>query len=545
MLAIGAILLIIAVSCGFVSVSVFLRDPVYYYGYREGPANRAAMISGAVGFLCFLLSAWILLPWFHPLFFGLFFNNLGFWIVCGVILVAAILAGLLSNSLGSGRDVAVGVCFVLFVIGVIAWLSVYGFMGGRWSRSALYGTLQYEELQQLPDTTSIRYLPMEVARQLAKNALQEPGITLGEAEPLVREAEVEWIAPRIPNGLLNSWRKKADGFAIIGSDGKTTMVRQAMQVGEGMLGSDSISWKIRKQRYFSTIAEVFYIENPAGEVVAVVPYLDHPFRFPVRVPEWGGVFLVFSNGNIQNLTPHEALKHPLLQGVRIFPEGLAKLQVEAFAYKYGIRNAIFTHRDQIRIPAVSETLFGNEMPFLLPTALGQKWFIATTPWGADGIFRIFLIDAMTGQIQVYTAPQDSSLVGPLKARTFMPTGFSTYDWSKFAVLEPRPIIRDGILYWMFTITTNEYAGVKNTVLVNSHTSEVLDFGSSRSDLLKFLAGGVAGRVAFSPNQQDAEVSEAMNIVPKAQLSAEELADLILQLEELVESLRRLQQTLPK
>ncbi|GAH45844.1 unnamed protein product, partial [marine sediment metagenome] len=49
-------------------------------------------------------------------------------------------------------------------------------------------------------------------------------------------------------------------------------------------------------------------------------------------------------------------------------------------------------------------------------AAGMKWFIACEPYGAaHGIYKIFLIDARTGEISFNKQPKAEALIGPVKA----------------------------------------------------------------------------------------------------------------------------------
>ena len=231
--------------------------------------------------------------------------------------------------------------------------------------------------------------------------------------------------------------------------------------------------------------------------------------------------------------------------MRIFPEKLAKLHVEAYAYKNGVGNALFVHKDQIQIPSVSTYYSANEMPFLLPTNAGQKWFVAAVPWGAEGVYRIFLIDAITGKIELFELDKDSSLFGPNRAREFVTRAYPYFDWDKNVILEPRPVMQGSVLYWMFTITPTTFAGVTDTVLVNSSTSEVLSFGQNKTDLVRFLDGegtgrllGVGGDFLVGPGgQQPASPTtptEFPNVPP------EDLEEIIRQLELILERLRELE-----
>ncbi|MDO8424455.1 MAG: hypothetical protein Q7S70_00765 [bacterium] len=499
---------------------------------------------------------WTWLPWFQPLFFTVFYNNLGLWLWWLIILGIAAVIGLIAGAAARNSKAGLATGGILFGIGFVAFWIVYGVLAGSWTGSTVYNSLDYKNLQQLPDTTAIRQLPMEVAWRYGENRLQEPGVKHGDADPIVVGEEVDWLLARVPKGFWNEWLRNADGFTIVNGSGDVTTIRQKMEVGEGMLGSDNIIWKLRQQRYWSKVAEIYYVQGNNNEVIAVAPYLDYSLSFPVMVPHWGGVFLVHSSGKIEDLSPEQAKDHPLLKGVRIFPEELARLYANAYAYKKGISNVMFRHEDQIEIPSVGLPGAGyrqNEMPFLLPTELGQKWFVAAVPWGAEGIYRIFLIDAITGSIDLYVLPKDSALIGPNRARGYITRAYPYFDWDKFYVLEPRPIMRAETLYWMFTVTPTNFAGVTDTVLVNSRSNEVLSFGSSNKDLLRFLRGENTGKLVgigetslLGPSSGPGQQTPVPQVGQPGQgVSPENIRQLINDLERLVNELKELERTLPQ
>lgn len=495
------------------------------------------------GIALMLTIIWIvgLAPFFQPLLFHVFYNNLGLWIILiagvAILLIAAGALAIRFAKIGEAMNAVGTVSVVLFVIG---WFITWAVMGGSWTKNHIYRSVEYASLTELPETTALRYLPLEVAKTFGTSKFQEPRMRLGDAEPLIVGEEVLWLLPRVPNGSWNSALRNADGFTVVDNTGEVTQVSQQMKYGEGMWGTDAISWKLRQQRYWSTFREILYVQTNDGQVVAVVPYLDYSMKFPVLVPRWGGVFLVFSNGKIENLSPQQAIGHPFLQGVRIFPEELARIYVEAYAYKQGIWNVLFAHEDQIQIPWVAAGI-GNEMPFLLPTSSGQKWFVAAVPWGARGIYRIFMVDAVTGHVELFALDQRGALIGPSRAYNFIKNAYPCFDWDSFAILEPRPIVRSGELYWMFTITPTTYAGITQTVLVNSRTSEILSLGVDKTDALAFLRGENTGR-PVSIGEQGANIPLAVPTAPSmpSNVSPETLEETIRQLEQALNTLKALE-----
>ena len=152
---------------------------------------------------------------------------------------------------------------------------------------------------------------------------------------------------------------------------------------------------------------------------------------------------------------------------------------------------MFLHKDQIEISDVYGQ--ANRQPFLMDTTDGLKWVVATEPWGQSyGIFKIFLVDAFSGRIDLLELDEEMTLTGPVRVVSYVRKNFPTIDWSTSQVIEPRPYTRDGVLYWMLSITPMDFAGVSYTVLVNSETNEVYGFQKD-DELLAFLKGEETAR----------------------------------------------------
>ncbi len=141
------------------------------------------------------------------------------------------------------------------------------------------------------------------------------------------------------------------------------------------------------------------------------------------------------------------------------------------------------------------------MPYLLPTEDGLQWVVVAEPASESfAIHSIFFVDAVTGELEVYRVPLDTNLIGPDRGWEYVKAAFPSYDWvasdtqagstGNIQLIEPRPVINKGVLYWMITIATKDYAFATDkpsTVLVNSETTEVTSFFSEQG-LVEFLYG---------------------------------------------------------
>lgn len=91
---------------------------------------------------------------------------------------------------------------------------------------------------------------------------------------------------------------------------------------------------------------------------------------------------------------------------------------------------------------IQDVADGNRQPFLMATESGLNWFVSTEPYGeSHGIFKIFLVDAVTGRIKVYELPESQTLTGPVRATDYVRRSNPIVDWSRFRLVEPLPFVR--------------------------------------------------------------------------------------------------------
>jgi len=452
--------------------------------------------------------------WLHPIGWALI-------IIAGVLFFGVVQV---DSEHGNGvtRTTIVG---ILAVLGLI----FYAFLSGAITNTYIIRDLEPAQLDALPETTEIRYLPMPVAERYGANKIQDPTHSLGDMDPLDTGTGTSWVAPRVPTGIWNSLTGQTDGFMIVNSDGSVDTIHQTMRYGEGMIITDNITWPLWKIHYTVDLPEFYYLRIDE-EVLTIAPYIAYRFEFPVNVPYWGGVFVVHPDGQIEDLTPQAAVEDPRFEGQRLFPEELARRIGEAWAFRSGITNAWFTHVDQTEVPNISYE--ANQMPYLLPTAEGPKWFIGMEPYGpAYSIFKVLFVDAHDGSLQLYELPAESGMISPNQAGNYVKAAFPTYKWGdesgNLVAIEPRPLIKAGVLYWQMSITTNSHAGVTGTALVNAKNTDVIYF-KDESELQRFMAG------TFSGHQTEGTVTQNDGTTPTnptgdlGEMSESELWDLLRQ-----------------
>lgn len=410
-----------------------------------------------------------------------------------LILTTILLTGLL---LWKERNTAATV----FAVAACIALITYAVFSHGLSQYYLVKDLNPTVIEVLPDSTYPRFLPFGVGAKFAAVKVQDSRHHIGDLDPLLDSSngEMNFVGPRVPTGLWNQLTGQMDGFEVVYPNGQVSTIHQAMKYGEGMYFRDNIAWPLRRTHYTVDLPEYYYVLQD-DEVLALAPYVRYVYRFPVRVPTWGGVFVIHADGQIEDLSPEAAMADSRFTGQRLYPEDLAKRIGRAWAYRNGVINAWFVHKDQTEVPTIADE--DNQMPYLLPTGEGPEWFIGMEPYGpAYSIFKMLFINAHTGEIGLHEIAPESGITGPNAAISFVKAKFPGYTWygqggdeacGTMLAVEPRPLIRDGVLYWQLSITTKDYASVTLTVLANGKDNSVIYF-NNLAELQRFLVGKFRG-----------------------------------------------------
>ncbi|MDO8551870.1 MAG: hypothetical protein Q7S03_04315 [bacterium] len=270
--------------------------------------------SGAIiTFLLLFVAAvmvWFVSPMFHWLFFDIFFRS---WPFCLLLAAAIIFFTIANNEYSSSGLVVLG---VICSIGAVFLLMFYDGL----TRQYLAQSIAPTKIESLPDTHSVRFLPYEVAKRFGDNKVQESRILLGKVTPLDENNQLDWVAPRVPNGPWNALAYQSDGFAIIRPDGNVEQVKQKMKYGEMMIVTDNIFWRLHRKNFWVEADDIYYL-RVGEEVLGIASYISYEFRFPVMYPYWGGIFIVHSDGTIEDLSPKQAQDDKRFLGQRLFPMG--------------------------------------------------------------------------------------------------------------------------------------------------------------------------------------------------------------------------------
>jgi hypothetical protein len=452
-----------------------------------------------VSLVVVLFFAWLVSPVFHGLVMALYVNWPFFLVVVG----GTVLGAYLWNA--GDKDPAK----IVAVVAAIAALT-YLFVSAPLRDLRYLDSIEAEEIEAMPDTTGLRFLPYDVAARFGLNTQDEPTLVLGDFEPLDNgEGGIDWVAPREPNGLWNSMVNNQDGAMVIQPDGSAEIVSQEFKRGEGMALYRNVGWQLKREKFFAHHTNQYYVLD-GEELLGIVPYISYRFSFPVMVPRWGGVLVVHPDGEIENLSPEEAIKDGRFEGERLYPEQLARKVGDVWKYRSGYWNTWFAHKNEAQIPQISppeeqdaldqqpatrQGTSTNQMPFLIPTRGGPQWFLAAEPYGGSfSMYQGIYVDGHSGEVSYFKPDTGSALIGVNKALDYAQATFPNYQWGQNAViLEPRPVVKDKTLYWMATITNADKAGVNETVMVNASEQGKVTVLETYEDVVAFVEGEDTGQ----------------------------------------------------
>jgi hypothetical protein len=516
---------------------------------RLSSVSRVRLVIGVV---VVLVLTWLVSPVFHGLVMALYVN----WPFLLVVVVGVVLGAYLWRI--GDKDPA-KIVVVVATIAALAYLVTASPL-----RDLKYlASIEAEEIEEMPDTTGIRFLPYDVAARFGQNTQDDSTLVLGEFEPLDNgEGGIDWVAPRVPNGPYNSIAENQDGVMVIQPDGSAEVVNQEFRRGEGMALYRNVEWKLKRKKFFAHHTNQYYVLD-GEKLLGIVPYISYSFSFPVMVPRWGGVLVVHPDGEIENLSPEEAIRDGRFEGERLYPEQLARKVGDVWKYRKGYWNTWFAHKDEAQIPQIDAPenqnasveqpaappgTSTNQMPFLIPTGEGPQWFSAAEPYGRSfSMYRGIYADAHSGEVTYFKPDMGSALIGVNKALDYAKATFPNYQWGLNAIiLEPRPVVKDETLYWMATITNADNAGVNQTVMVNASEQGEVTVLETYEDVVAFVEGedtgetvNIEGGTSLGasegapataetevPNEQTALPPASQSPVDVSEMSEEELIKII-------------------
>lgn len=390
---------------------------------------------------------------------------------------------------------------LLLALGAILFFAG-GVLHGPYSKSIMSEKVEsnVQEINTLPDVDEKqpRILPRSVAEEYAGNSLQTPRYQLGTSDIAIDDNGTPmWSMPRVPDGTVNYFLLKQNGATFVDMTTQSKQISYSdskMEIGQKMGILDNLEWNLLKDRYFINYKDPINIQHEGNHFIAV-PMIEYNFHFTFPIlhttPEYAGVALVDSSGDIDYLDPVEAKSVEQLSDQRLYPYSLSRYKVDSMQYKNGIINKWFRHEDQLEVADVKG--YGNDQPYtVLTKEQGVQQFVATEPYGnANGLFEIWLIDGQTGEPQRLKLNESGGLLGPGKAMNYVRKANSRVNWANaesttgFEPTEPLPVLKNNELYWQIRVVSVDSAGIAFTSFVNADTGDVLT-AETDEEVISFL-----------------------------------------------------------
>ena len=378
-----------------------------------------------------------------------------------------------------GRDWTPAMTFGVSGIAVFCFCAL---MVDAWTQSAIAGHVRYAPLDiRTLEGGEVRVKPFEVAQRQLVNSFNSPTERVTNMHVVDVDGELTWSAFRDPSGFFRTISKSTTG--IITSDAESSSPRVTVRgtaqdgkfkYGPGMRFRDNVYWRLyRKHCYSCDVTEVIAVPTPEGPVI-VAPYVRYKGGLFVRRPVFGGVYVVHADGEIEDLSPEEAARTPLVaESGRMFPVQLARRYADAYKYRLGVWNRMFTHTDGYEVADVGE----NEQPYLQKFAGMEhaQWVTTMTPRGRrSATGGVMLTDAVTGATRFWKTKEDLSLIGNEKALDIVRGERLGVNFAgAFMAVEPRQVFPNGRLHFLISVVPQEANRSTLNVIVDAESQTVV------------------------------------------------------------------------
>lgn len=426
----------------------------------------------------------VLSPIFHPIVILLYKNPI---LLYGAIILTLITILSIIGKI-DGFD-AFFTTFILIPVGIILLV-----VANVLTKHELYKINAPKHLNNINELTitkkdPIRILPRKVAYAYLITSIDFPRYTIDNVNITAFNDRIYWYSFIEPDGLINSFILKSKGVFLVPVDTVDREIisdMRKLEYSPGQLITDNLYWKLYKFDYFADYGQPrVVIKNK--HIYIIVPQIKYRFKWFYTVPYWAGAVVIDEKGNIKHYKPEELLTE--FKDAPIYPMELAREIIESQNYwKDGvfsnIMNILFYHEDMIELPDCDSNCL-NKQPYLIMSNKKLYWLFAVEPFGkAYGISTIF-VASMEGKLYKYKFKVPH--IGPEKGKLYVEKALPTFDWNRFEIVEPLPIVKGDKLYWRYIVIPKNGAGIAKITLVNSKDGNVLIF-DNKYLYKKFLLG---------------------------------------------------------
>ncbi len=341
--------------------------------------------------------------------------------------------------------------------------------------AAGFNEIEFTVVDELPKQTQPRLLPRAAISD-------DPGFRDAEEIHLVRDpvsGELLWTGE-----WRGSWLGgRSDGVVIRSLDelvAPGVIARGGFEESIGGIRPSTLKGKAYGKHPFSKIQYPTVVPAGNDEVVAVAPYMGY-MGFPFRYPYLKGVLVYHQDGELEDLTPEEAMARPeLAASGRLVPETVARAQADAISRSESFRGDINDGEN-------------NSQPYL--TAIDKD----TTAWvtvideenAIDGVRAIVIADSTTGRTTIWEPSGNRELISsedvlntaralPLrwKEKRCCDSEGNSYTVTLREVVEARLAFRNGTPFYMVSVVpTDDLAlarEIEFTLVLDAVTGETLE-----------------------------------------------------------------------
>ncbi len=375
------------------------------------------------------------------------------------------------------------VLVILFVVSIL-----YSIPAGMLEQRTLAEQTmsEAERIDEFPQINqeNPRVVPREVADVTTRGSVSYRQHRLGTSDiARTEDGSLAWSYPIQPEGFRNQAVENQRGVFITEmtrtEDRERVAAEEDFAVGEGMLLHRSSDWKLKKTDYWAQYNDDAVEFSHDGQPYMYYPKTGHEWHlapFPHTTPTWKGGALVHTNGTVEHLSPEEARSHPVLEGQRLYPLTLTRVEMESLSYRNGIINqlpVVGAHENEVEVAGLPDDT-ANSQPFVIDLE-GERlsYVMAMEPYGSDtrGLDEVWFADAETGEYTYFATEEET--------RT---------NWGEnFVVTEPVPVTVDGELWWQVKVIPTDATDVARNVFVNADDGETVELRTDDA-VRSFVAG---------------------------------------------------------
>lgn len=368
---------------------------------------------------------------------------------------------------------------------LMVWGVAAGLAGFSWLATSNEETLEWSMTEALSpvvmdslpnsDMNNFRLLPQARAQDFLKNANGDRTLTVSmpHMSPCNSSGKQCWEAAfhlkHLDEGIwYNIFFDTVYDVAVVDPTDVNMNVVKASEAGRfnGFFLYGPESWPVRAafaiHNPLSEQQETLFWKNDDGTMIMLIPYVSYrPTVTGAMIPYLAGVMSVNRFGIINDMSPDTAkAKYP---GEPFYPTKLARKYSEVFAkWNGGVIGRGVTKRNELRVSepddAGTKPHF-NQAPYIEVYEGNYGWqeVIALEPNSQDGkkLEKLLFFDAATGDCKQYIFPNNKNINGPRQSMANSMQGNWEAQWALGLKVEPRPLIKDGKVYYAVGVLTTE------------------------------------------------------------------------------------------